>query len=52
MSYCSERKSCKGCPIYKEDTFGNCKIFVKESKNHEINRRSNRGSKKRFSVVV
>lgn len=40
MSYCTSRKTCKGCPIFKEDNYGNCIVFVKESKERETNRRN------------
>lgn len=42
QSYCSSRKTCKGCPLFKEDDYGNCKTFVKESKQNAINRRNSK----------
>lgn len=50
-TYCS-LKTCKGCPLFKKDTYGNCKTFVKESKQNAINRRNSKGNIYAFQQYV
>ena len=45
ITYCQKRKKCKGCPLLTIDELGNCKVFVKESK--ERNKNNGRNYKRR-----